>query len=413
MFAGCAIIKTMARFKYKAVTASGDVYERITEAEDAVQLAHTLGEDHETLVHATLILEKEWYQKINFEFGSIKLTEKITFAKNLAAMVDAGLTVSRGIAIMEHQTSSKKFRTVLSQLGGEVQKGTAFSQALAKFPNVFSALFVAMVHAGEESGKLGDSLRIVAEQMDRSFALQRRIRGALMYPAIILILMVGIGIAMMLYVVPTLTATFKELDADLPASTQLIITVSDGLSAHPILYILGIIGAVVFLAWAARTRAGKRGLEFLIMHMPVIKIITQQANSARMSRTLSSLLSSGVDVVSAITITRDVMQNSYYKDVLAEAETEIQKGAQISDVFEKHQKIYPPMVTEMVSVGEETGKLPDMFQQIATFFEAEVDQKTKDLSTIIEPILMVVIGAAVGFFAVSMIMPIYSLSSSI
>lgn len=132
-----------------------------------------------------------------------------------------------------------------------------------------------------------------------------------------------------------------------------------------------------------------------------------------MSRTLASLISSGVDVVSAINITRDVMQNSYYKEVLAEAETEIQKGEQISAVFEKHQKLYPPMVTEMVSVGEETGKLPDMFQQIATFFEAEVDQKTKDLSTIIEPILMVIIGAAVGFFAVSMIMPIYSLSSSI
>ncbi len=403
----------MARFKYKAVTATGDVYERITEAEDAVQLARTLSAEHETLVYATPIQAKEWYQRLNFDFGGIKLTEKITFAKNLAAMVDAGLTVSRGIAIMEHQTSSKKFREVLSQLGGEVQRGTSFSQGLAKFPDVFSTLFVAMVRAGEESGKLGDSLRIVAEQMDRSFALRRRIRGAFMYPTVILVLMVIIGIAMMIYVVPTLTATFKEMDADLPASTQLIITVSDGLSAHPIFYILGIIAAVTLIVWGLRTKQGKRGVEFMIMHMPVIKVITQQANSARMSRTLASLISSGVDVVSAINITRDVMQNSYYKEVLAEAEVEIQKGEQISSVFEKHQKLYPPMVTEMVSVGEETGKLPDMFLQIATFFETEVDQKTKDLSTIIEPLLMVVIGAAVGFFAVSMIMPIYSLSSSI
>lgn len=403
----------MARFKYKAVTATGEVYEKIGEAESAVQLARELENQHETLVVATPVQEKQWYQKFNFDLGGIKLTEKITFAKNLAAMVDAGLTVSRGIAIMEHQTASKKFKSVLSQLGGEVQKGTSFSQGLAKFPDVFSTLFVAMVRAGEESGKLGDSLRIVAEQMDRNFALRRRIRGALMYPMIILILMVIIGIAMMLYVVPTLTATFKELDVELPVSTQLIIAVSDGLSAHPILYILGIIVSVVVLVSLARTKQGKRAFEFLIMHMPVIKVITQQANSARMSRTFSSLLSSGVDVVSAINITRDVMQNSYYKEVLTEAETEIQKGAQISQVFEKHQGIYPPMVTEMVSVGEETGKLPDMFLQIATFFEAEVDQKTKDLSTIIEPILMVIIGAAVGFFAVSMIMPIYSISSGI
>jgi type II secretory pathway component PulF len=149
------------------------------------------------------------------------------------------------------------------------------------------------------------------------------------------------------------------------------------------------------------------------MHLPVIKVITQQTNSARMSRTLSSLLSSGVDVVSALNITGEVLQNSYYKEVLEVAETDVQKGTTISNVFERYQKIYPPMVTEMVAVGEETGKLPDMLLQIATFFEAEVDQKTKDLSTIIEPILMVVIGAAVGFFAVSMIMPIYSISSSI
>lgn len=403
----------MARFKYKAVTAAGEVYERIGEAENAVQLARELEGQHETLVFANPILEKQWYQKFNVDFGGIKLTERITFAKNLAAMVDAGLTVSRGISIMEHQTTSRKFKDVLSQLGGEVQKGTSFSAALAKFPNVFSTLFVAMVRAGEESGKLGDSLRIIAEQMDRSFALKRRIRGALMYPSIILILMVVIGIAMMIYVVPTLTATFKEMEVDLPVSTQFIIAVSDGLAAHPILYILGLVAFVALVVWALRTKQGKRGFEFLLMRMPVIREITRQANSARMSRTLASLLSSGVDVVSAISITRDVLQNSYYKEVLIEAETEIQKGSQISEVFERHQSIYPPMVTEMVSVGEETGKLPEMFLQIATFFESEVDQKTKDLSTIIEPILMVIIGAAVGFFAVSMIMPIYSISASI
>jgi len=403
----------MARFKYKAVMATGGVYEKIGEAETITQLARDLKEQGDTLVCATPIVHKEWYRRINVDIGGIKLVEKISFAKNLAAMVDAGLTVSRGIAIMEHQTASKKFRDILSQIGGEIQKGTAFSQAVAKFPEVFSSLFVGMVRAGEESGKLGDSLRTVAEHMDRSFALRRRIRGALMYPTIILILMVIIGIAMMIYVVPTLTATFKEMNADLPASTELIVKISDGLVAHPILYTLGIVLVIGLIVLGLRTKQGKRGFEFALMHLPVIKVITQQTNSARMSRTLSSLLSSGVDVVSALNITGEVLQNSYYKEVLEVAETDVQKGTTISNVFERYQKIYPPMVTEMVAVGEETGKLPDMLLQIATFFEAEVDQKTKDLSTIIEPILMVVIGAAVGFFAVSMIMPIYSISSSI
>lgn len=399
------------RLKYKAVTATGEVYEKIGDAEDSFALAKQLKDEGETLVVATEIKEKAWYEKFNFDIGGIKLTEKITFAKNLAAMVDAGLTVSRGIAIMERQAGSKKFREVLSLVGADVQKGTPLSQAFAKFPNVFTTLFVAMVRAGEESGKLGESLRITAEQMDRSFALKRRIRGAMMYPSVIMILMVIIGILMLIYVVPTLTSTFKDLDVDLPVSTQMIISVSDGLAAHPILYVGGLVFLVLVLMQVFRTTAGKRGFEQVIMRLPVIKTLVQQTNSARMARTFASLLSSGVEVVSAISITGDVLQNSFYKSVLKEAEEEIQKGTQLSAVFARYPKLYPPMVTEMVAVGEETGKLPDMFLQIATFLEAEVDQKTKDMSTIIEPVLMVVIGAAVGFFAVSMIMPIYSISS--
>ncbi len=399
------------RLKYKAVTATGEVYEKIGDAEDSFALAKQLKDEGETLVVATEIKEKAWYEKFNFDIGGIKLTEKITFAKNLAAMVDAGLTVSRGIAIMERQAGSKKFREVLSLVGADVQKGTPLSQAFAKFPNVFTTLFVAMVRAGEESGKLGESLRITAEQMDRSFALKRRIRGAMMYPSVIMILMVIIGILMLIYVVPTLTSTFKDLDVDLPVSTQMIISVSDGLAAHPILYVGGLVFLVVVLVQVFRTTAGKRAFEQVIMRLPVIKTLVQQTNSARMARTFASLLSSGVEVVSAISITGDVLQNSFYKSVLKEAEEEIQKGTQLSAVFARYPKLYPPMVTEMVAVGEETGKLPDMFLQIATFLEAEVDQKTKDMSTIIEPVLMVVIGAAVGFFAVSMIMPIYSISS--
>lgn len=399
------------RLKYKAVTATGEVYEKIGDAEDSFALAKQLKDEGETLVVATEIKEKAWYEKFNFDIGGIKLTEKITFAKNLAAMVDAGLTVSRGIAIMERQAGSKKFREVLSLVGADVQKGTPLSQAFAKFPNVFTTLFVAMVRAGEESGKLGESLRITAEQMDRSFALKRRIRGAMMYPSVIMILMVIIGILMLIYVVPTLTSTFKDLDVDLPVSTQMIISVSDGLAAHPILYVGGLVFLVVVLVQVFRTTAGKRAFEQVIMRLPVIKTLVQQTNSARMARTFASLLSSGVEVVSAISITGDVLQNSFYKSVLKEAEEEIQKGTQLSTVFARYPKLYPPMVTEMVAVGEETGKLPDMFLQIATFLEAEVDQKTKDMSTIIEPVLMVVIGAAVGFFAVSMIMPIYSISS--
>ena len=402
------------KFHYKSVADGGEVKEGVLEAADAFALAKELKASGETLVSATPETKTKLGGKgFNIAFGGVKLADKITFSKNLAAMIDAGLTLSRALTVLERQTKSKKFKDEISAIAKDVEKGATLSGSAAKFPKTFSSLFVSMVRAGEESGKLGESLRIVAEQMDRSFALRRKIRGAMMYPGIIMSVMVIIGILMLIFVVPTLTATFSELSVDLPASTQLIISVSDAFKNNPVLIFGGMIALIVGLIVIGKTKKGKRGYEFIAMHIPVIKGLIQETNSARMARTFSSLLSSGVEVVQAIGITRDVVQNSFYKDVLIEAEETIQKGTQLSAVFMAHEKLYPPMVGEMISVGEETGKLPHMLMQIAEFYEGEVDQKTKDMSTIIEPFLMVIIGGAVGFFALSMISPIYSMSSGI
>lgn len=401
------------KFSYKSVAASGEVEEGIREADDQFALARDLKAEGKTLITAEESNKESVGSRFNISFGGVKLADKITFAKNLGAMVDAGLALSRALSVMERQTKSKKFKKILVALSAYVEKGSALSEALAKFPETFSPLFVSMVRAGEESGKLGDSLRIVAEQMDRSYALRRKIRGAMMYPAIILSVMVIIGILMLMFVVPTLTATFVELNVKLPATTQLVISTSDLLTANPIAVIGGLILLIVGVIMLSRTRRGKRGFEFVMLRMPIIGNLVKETNAARMSRTFSSLLSSGVDMVAAMSITGDVLQNSYYKDALVEAEQEIQKGSSVSAVFSRYDHLFPPMVNEMIAVGEETGKLPAMLLQIALFFESEVDQKTKDMSTIIEPFLMVIIGAAVGFFAVSMITPIYSLSSGI
>lgn len=403
----------MTKFSYKSVADGGEVRHGVADAADAFALAKDLKARGETLVSAEPQGGKKLSFNLNISFGGVKLAEKIALSKNLAAMVDAGLTLSRGLSVIERQTKSKKLKETLTSISADVEKGASLSAAATKFPKIFSPLFVSMVRAGEESGKLGESLRIVADQMDRSYALQRKIRGAMMYPGIILSVMIIIGILMLIFVVPTLTATFNDLAVELPASTRLVISVSDAFRDNPVLIFGSMLLLISGLIVLGRTKKGKRGLEFVVMHIPLIQTLVRQTNAARMARTFSSLLSSGVEVVSAISITRDVVQNSYYKDVLAEAETAIQKGAQLSSIFAAHEGLYPPMVSEMISVGEETGKLPGMLMQIAEFFEGEVDQKTKDMSTIIEPFLMVVIGSAVGFFALSMITPIYSLSSSI
>lgn len=401
------------KFSYKSVDQSGHVEENVREADDQFALARDLKGEGKTLITAAEVKAGATLAKFNIAIGGVKLADKIAFAKNLAAMIDAGLAVSRALTVMERETKDKKFKEIIRNVGELVEKGSALSDALAKHPKTFSSLFVSMVRAGEESGKLGESLRIVADQMDRTYALKRKVRGALMYPTIIISVMILIGALMLIFVVPTLTATFTELGVELPITTRLVIAVSDFLKNNPLIFLGSIVLLVIGAIALARTKRGKRGFEWLILRMPIVGTLVEQANTARMARTFSSLLSSGVEVVSALSITGDVMQNSYYKDVFAEGGAQIQKGAQLSGIFAKYAKLFPPMVNEMVAVGEETGKLPAMLMQIATFFEGEVEQKTKDMSTIIEPILMVVIGVAVGFFAISMIMPIYSISSGL
>jgi len=235
----------------------------------------------------------------------------------------------------------------------------------------------------------------------------------MMYPSIILLAMCGIAFFMLTYIVPTLASTFRELNVELPLSTRIVIGLSDFLKDNMLVSLVGIISFAAAVYFSAHTKRGKRLLDGVRLRIPIIGNLVKQINSARTARTMSSLLSAGVDMLIATQITREVLQNTYYQDTIAEVERRIQKGEPISVVFSENERLYPAFVSEMVSVGEETGQLSQMFMSVATYYENEVDQRTKDMSTIIEPFLMIVIGAAVGFFALSMIGPIYSLGDNL
>lgn len=235
----------------------------------------------------------------------------------------------------------------------------------------------------------------------------------MIYPAVIISLIGVLGILMLYFVVPTLTSTFKDLGVELPLSTQFVIAISDFLRFHTILTLGVLVGVFGSGAYALKTKWGKKSIEFVLLKVPLFSPITKEINSARTARTLSSLLSSGVEYVEAIRITRDVVQNSYYRKVLEEAEEKVQKGEPISKVLLSYEKLYPIFVGEMASVGEETGNLAQMFGNVADFYENDVQERTKNLSTLIEPLLMAFIGVAVGFFAISMLTPTYSLVDAI
>jgi type IV pilus assembly protein PilC len=328
-------------------------------------------------------------------------------------MIKAGLAITRALSVMGRQSKNRKLKSVLAALEQHISKGGTFHEALSQFPDVFSPLMVSMVRAGEESGKMAEALIVVSEQMERSYQLQKKIRGALIYPVIIVLAMIVIGILMLIYVVPTLTQTFNELGVELPRSTKVVIGVSSFLTDNTVISLSALIIFGALLAAALRTRAGRRLADFVVLHLPLIAPMAREVNAARTARTLSSLLSAGVEMIAAIGITRDVVQNSYYKDILSRAEKDVQQGVQLSKVLEESGDTYPVLVAEMVAVGEETGQLSSMLHEVAEFYESEIDQQTKDLSTVIEPFLMLIIGTVVGFFAISMISPIYSLSGGI
>ena len=400
------------KFTYKAER-DGQTYTGTVEATDRFEVYRHVRAEGGSLISVESERTGMWsLAHWNTKLSSVKQHDKIVLATNLAAMLSAGLPISRALTVAERQTKNPKLKSILLSVRGDIQKGGTLHDALARFPDTFSKLFVAMVRAGEESGTLGEALTTIAQQLERSYQLKKRIKGALIYPTIIVVAIIGIGFLMMTKVVPTLSQTFKELGAELPKSTQAVIAVSDFMVNYTALVLLGTFAFLGGMYAFLKTNMGRRVRDKFLLVVPIIGELVREINAARTARTFSSLLGAGVDIVTALKITGEVIQNSYHRDVLRAAEEVVQKGGLLSEVFMQHEDLYPPLVGEMIAVGEETGALSDMLVRVADFYESEVAQKTKNMSTIIEPFLMILIGVTVGFFAIAMIGPIYSLSEA-
>ncbi len=402
------------KFKYKEQDKDGKVLEGIAESPDTFTLAKEIRERGSIPLSIKEFDKSEAKLSMNLEiFGRVSLSEKIMFTNNLSGMLSAGLSLTRALSVLEKQTTNNTFKDVLKSLIEDINKGGTLSTGMKRYPKVFSGVFVSMVHSGEESGGLPSTLSEIGVTLKKTYDLNRKIKGALIYPSIIVGAIFLIGVLMMIYVVPTLTSTFADVGVELPASTRFIIFISDSLSQHFFLFAL-IVGSVVgVFTMFAKLKFTQRYFDLLIIKAPVLGNLIREMNTARTARTLSSLLSSGVDLSRALSITEEVLQNVHYKELIHSSINSIEKGVSLSISFKENVHLYPVMVGEMIEVGEETGKLSSMLTDIANFYEIEVDNKTKNLSTIIEPILMIFIGSAVGFFAIAMIKPMYSVMDTI
>ncbi|MBI3335118.1 MAG: type II secretion system F family protein [Candidatus Portnoybacteria bacterium] len=344
----------------------------------------------------------------------VSLKEKIIFTRNLALIIRAGMSLPQGLETLSIQTSSPMLKMIIGQIKEAVIKGKDFSGALALYQNIFTNFYISMVKTGEASGNLEKVLENLAVSMEKERSLRSKIVGALIYPSVIVVLMVVVVIIMMVFIIPRLTQVFRDFNAKLPLMTRVIIAISEFLSAHFFLLVAFLIGVPLALWYFFfRVPKGRVAFSWLTLHIPVFNALVKKVNTARIARTLQTLISSGVPIVKSLEITSEVLQNHYYRAMLSKAQDEVVKGKLLSDIFKEYPNLYPAVGTQLIAVGEETGALDQILKDTADFYEEEVDEATKNLSSLVEPVLMIIIGVGVGILALSILQPIYSISSSI
>ncbi|NTV40804.1 MAG: type II secretion system F family protein [Candidatus Moranbacteria bacterium] len=407
----------MPKYTYTAKSYSGETKGGEIVAHDEKSLAQQLRGEGFLVTSIALVNENQPGTNINVKFfnkfNKVPLKEKMVFARNLSVMISSGLTVSRAVSNLALQVEHKGFKKILGDIFDEMQAGKTLSEGLAKYPGVFGDLFINMVRVGEVAGNLDEVLKIVSVQLEKEHDLKGKIKGAMIYPAVILSVMIIIGVIMLIYVLPQMMAVFEDMNTKLPPMTQFLINISNIMKENGLALALAFVFFGVFLNFFLQRKTGKKALSYFTVNVPVFSPIVKQVNCARFARIYSSLLKSGVGSVDALKIISNTLSNYYYKEALLGGMEDIQKGIPLSVVLNRHQDIFPMLVSQIVQVGEETGKTETVLLQLAEYYEDEVDQVTKNMSAIIEPFLMVIIGSCVGFFAVAMLQPMYSLMDNI
>jgi len=331
------------------------------------------------------------------------------FARYLALMLRSGIPLTRGLEFLYAQIENAKLKSAIVSVAKDVTAGTTVADSLSKFPNIFDELFVNMVRSGEASGNLEGVLDILAEELRKAADLRSKVIGALIYPAIIIVAMILVSIFIVFFVFPKILKVYESLNVTVPLLTRILIAVVLFVTTNVKTLSLALVLLVVFFIIGLRTKPGQRFADKMLLRLPVFKTIVRKINTVQFARTLYSLLKSGLSTPQALEITSRTFRNSLYRDSVLAMASGVRQGRRLSEIIAQTEgAIWPPIVSQMASVGEETGALNDILKQLSDFFDAEVDSIISNLTKIIEPILMIVIGAVVGFIAVATVQLIYS-----
>ncbi|KKQ57563.1 MAG: Type II secretion system F domain protein [Parcubacteria group bacterium GW2011_GWA2_38_13] len=377
--------------------------------------ANTITENDEA---AKTPKQKQKEKKLNISFienllSRISVKDKIFFVQQVGIMVQTGISLGIALKTLAEQTVNKKFKAILADLQATVERGNLLSEGLEEHKIVFGELFVNMVRAGESSGKLEEVFKQLFVQMKKDHDIISKVKSAMIYPAVVVTAMVGVAIMVIIYVVPNLTAIFKEMGGTLPLATRVLIAISEFTLAYGIFILIAVVVAIILLRKLILTPKSRFIVHTMILKTPIAGNIIKKINLARFCRTLSSLLKTDIAIVKSFEITSNILGNELYKRALLEGKEKIKKGKNVHDSLEAYSTLFPPVIMQMIAVGEETGAIDTILEQSAVFFEDEVDQIMKNLPAIIEPVLMLILGVGVGAMAVAIIMPMYSLAEQV
>ncbi len=345
-------------------------------------------------------------------FNNVPNSEVVAFTRQFSTMISAGLPISRALDVLSSQMQNATLKKIIVDVLRDIEGGSSLSVALGRHSKVFPPTYQALVRAGETSGKLDEILKRLATTMEKQRELNSKFKTAMIYPAIVMIAMIGVFMLMMIFVVPKLADMYKSLNVELPATTQMMITVSDFFVENTLLVLLILVGAVAGVKTFLNTEAGQELISEVVFKLPVFGKINKQKEVTDFTRTLGMLLASAIPVVEALNIVAGVMRNRAFRDAAYGAAISVEKGNTLSS-YVKSNGVFPPLISQMVSVGEETGQVDDVLDRVANYLEGEVDHSVKGLSSALEPVILIMLGGMVGFLIISIITPIYKITSAL
>lgn len=405
----------MARFTYQATNDQGNTVQGVVEANDRAGAMSVLA--RENLRPISLKEERRGLSSLSFNIFKkrVKNTDLVMFTRQLSTMVSAGVPLLRAINAMQRHTESEALSKVLEQVSKDVQGGAPLADALAKHPEAFNDVYVNMVRAGETAGILDEILKRLALQQEKNAAISKKVRSAMTYPTILFIITIGAFFGLMIFVIPQIGAIISDLggpDAELPVLTQIMLGISSVIQSYWYIVAIVIIALVYFFRRYIHTPSGKRNFHAILLRIPVVRTIIIKVACARFSRTFASLLGAGVSVLEALKVSGRAIGNVLYEEEIDRAIEEVKNGKQLSEALAES-PLFPPIISQMMAVGEETGQTDVTLVKVADFYDEEVDLLISSLSSIIEPVMIVVMGAMVGLIAASVMGPIAGLAQNI